>query len=90
MEPSQKAIDYLIANPDTSDFFNDKFGAGSAEKILADLASQEKKPLPVSEQVKRALVLTTRSVEPTWIGAQVGSLVCPLGTFSVSLAVPAG
>lgn len=89
-EPSQKAIDYLLSNPDTADFFNEKFGAGTAEKILAEFGKQEKKPASVSEQVKRAAGLTARSIAPTLAGAQIGSYGGPYGTIAGSMAIPAG
>lgn len=89
-EPSQKAIDYLLANPDTANFFDEKFGNGSAEKILSELGKPEKKSMPVSEQVKRAAGLTARSIAPTLIGTEVGSLGGPVGAIAGSMAVPTG
>jgi len=50
MEPSQKAIDYLLANPDTANFFDEKFGQGMAAKILSSYKKEEEqKPLSSTE-----------------------------------------
>lgn len=90
-EPSQQAIDYLVSNPDTADFFDEKFGYGSAEKILAELAKTEKKPMTVSDQMKRAAGLTARSIAPALIGTEAGGIVggAP-GAIAGSMAIPTG
>ena len=52
MEPSQKAIDYLLANPDTANFFDEKFGQGMAAKVLASQKKEEEtKPLSAADVV---------------------------------------
>lgn len=52
MEPSQKAIDYLLANPDTANFFDEKFGQGMAAKVIASQKKEEEtKPLSAADVV---------------------------------------
>lgn len=42
-QPSQQAIEYLLANPDTARFFDQKYGEGSAKKVL-DRVQQAQQP----------------------------------------------
>ena len=43
-EPSQQAISYLLQNPETADFFDEKFGSGSAKSILSQFQGETKQP----------------------------------------------
>ena len=80
MEPSQKAIDFLIANPDTANFFDEKFGQGMAAKILA-AKSQEKQTGPMTAQdVAGGFVRTIVPSTGKLIGELVHAITSPVET----------
>lgn len=90
-EPSQKAIDFLLANPDTADFFDEKFGKGLAANILS---SQQKpavqqQPLTAKEVVKGAVSNLVPSTGKM-IGDIVSAISSPLQTGKAVLDVAAG
>ena len=37
--PNQGQLDYLIANPGTANFFDERFGEGAAQKVLSQMKS---------------------------------------------------
>lgn len=90
MEPSQKAIDFLIANPDTANFFDEKFGQGMAAKILA-AKSQEKQTGPMTAQdVAGGFVRTIVPSTGKLIGELVHAITSPVQTANGILDIGAG
>jgi len=92
-EPSQKAIEFLIANPDTSDFFDEKFGKGLAANILASQAQateqKQQQPLTAKEVVKGAVSNLVPSTGKM-IEDIVSAISSPLQTGKAVLDVAAG
>ena len=89
-EPSQQAIDYLLANPDTSDFFDEKFGVGMAAKILRPQIEQKQaQPLTAGQVAKGAVTSFIPSVG-NMIGDLVSAITSPVQTGKAVLDVMAG
>lgn len=89
-EPSQKAIEYLLANPDTADFFDEKFGKGSALKILQPQQTQQPQaPLTAGQVVKGAVTSFVPSVG-NMIGDLISAISSPIQTGKAILDVAAG
>lgn len=94
MEPSQRAIDYLRANPHTADLFDEKFGQGMAANVLSSTkqvpATSQKTEAPTEGAFERALGMAGRAIAPTVTGANIGSRFGPGGTLVGSAALPLG
>lgn len=81
-QPSQRAIEYLLANPDTANFFDEKYGAGEAKKILSAKAQTATSyaTMPASEVLGRGI-----AAFPASVGKQlsdiVGIITSPIQTY---------
>lgn len=90
MEPSQKAIEFLLANPDTADFFDEKFGKGMASKILQpQIEQKQSQPLTAGEVARGAVTNFVPSLG-NMIGDIVSAISSPLQTGKAILDVGAG
>lgn len=90
MEPSEKAISFLLENPDTADFFNQKFGDGLAERYLSQAKKvQEETPLTAGQVVKGAVSNLVPSTAKM-VGDIVSAISSPLQTGKAVLDVAAG
>ncbi len=90
MEPSQKAIEFLLANPDTADFFDEKFGKGMASKILQpQIEQKQSQPLTAGQVAKGAVTSFVPSLG-NMIGDIISAISSPLETGKAVLDVGAG
>jgi hypothetical protein len=90
MEPSQKAIEFLLANPDTADFFDEKFGKGMASKILQpQIEQKQSQPLTAGEVARGAVTNFVPSLG-NMIGDIVSAISSPLQTGKAILDIGAG
>lgn len=78
-KPNSAAIDYLLANPDTKDFFDRKYGQGLADQFLelhknarTEIADAELKGKQAHRMAAPGIVQDTNSVQQELLEKEIG------------------